>query len=114
MLTLHNPGLGDRRIRNQAIRLLQGADDLLIYAVRTGDGRIKIGGSADLVERLSHIHGGTAEVLALKPGKWADELALHRALADHAAEGREYYHPTPEVMAAVNGIRESIGLPTYR
>ena len=104
------PGSGNRRVRNEAIRALQANNASLIYAVRTRDGLIKIGCSTDLVTRLDHIKGGVEEILALKPGTFADELAIHRSLRGHATEGREYYFPTPSVLRAVNAMRAPLGL----
>lgn len=103
-------GPGMRRQRNEAIRLLQGTSELLIYAVRTSDGLIKIGGSADLINRLDHIKGGTAEILAMKPGTRHEERDIHRGLTGHATQGREYYLPTPSVLRVVNEMRVPLGL----
>lgn len=105
-----SPGMGNRRYRNAAIQALQTVDELLIYAVRTKDGLIKIGASGDLVTRLDHINGGVDEILALKPGTRRDELTIHRSLAGHAAVGREYYLPTPSVLKVVNELRVPLGL----
>lgn len=113
MNMLTNPGTNARTERNRAIRGIQGSAELLIYAVRTKDDLIKIGASADLVTRLDHIKGGTAELLAMKPGTRADEREIHQSLTGHAAEGREYYLPTPSVIKVVNAMRAPLGLEPY-
>lgn len=102
-------GLCDSRHRNASIRALQALGPL-VYAVRTKDGLVKIGVTTDLIERMKHIKGGTAELLALKPGDFDDELAIHRRLRGHATEGREYYLPTPTVLREVNTMRATLGL----
>lgn len=104
-------GLNSTRLRNQAIRALQSITGHLIYAIRTDDDLIKIGCTADLVDRMSHIKGGAKELLALRPGGFTDELAIHRRLKGHAAEGREYYLPTPAVLREVNVI--SVGITAH-
>ena len=49
---------------------------------------------------------------AFRFGDYDDEQAVHRSLAAQRIEGkREYYHPTPEVLAVVNEMRSDLGLP---
>lgn len=110
MSIITSSGIGNRRARNDALRALQGSADLLIYAVRTNDGLVKIGGSADIVNRLDHIKGGVSEILAIKPGTRHEERDIHRALSGHATDGREYYLPTPSVLKVVNAMRAPLGL----
>lgn len=52
---------------------------------------------------------GDAELLAIKPGTRADEADLHRQLVEHLHHGREWYNPTPEVLAVINEWREALG-----
>ena len=101
-------GLNETRLRNEALRGLQG-DGLILYAVRCPDGVIKIGATGDVARRLKHIDH--AEILALRYGTRADELAIHHSLKAHRHHGREWYHPTPEVLAVVNDMRDDFGLP---
>lgn len=101
--------ISNRTFQGQAIRALQG-DSSLIYAVRTGDDLIKIGCTSNFAERRHRIKGGTAEILALKPGTFADELAIHHSLKGHATDGREYYFPSPTVLRVVNEMRVPLGL----
>lgn len=81
----------------------------VIYAVRTRDNLIKIGHTTRLANRM-RAYGGLGNLLALRPGTRDDELALHRSLAAHVHHGREYYNPTPEVIAVINGMRATHGL----
>lgn len=98
-----------KRVLADALRAIQ-ADGLLIYAVLTKDGLVKIGATRDLAQRRHRINGGTAQILAIKPGTRADELAIHHSLRGHAVEGREYYLPTPAVLKIVNAMRAPLGL----
>ena len=84
------------------IASLQGGRPML-YAMRVKGGLIKIGCSRNIGERRRNL---TGELLAMAPGDFADELAIHQSLAGHAHHGREYYNPTPEVLAVVNELRE--------
>lgn len=99
----------ERTVLAKALRAIQG-DGMLIYAVRTNDDLIKIGATTDFATRRHHIKGGTAEILALRPGTRQDELDIHRSLAGHATDGREYYLPTPSVLQVVNAMRAPLGL----
>jgi len=84
----------------------------VVYALRVPDGAIKIGYSMDLPNRMRRfVRSSEAEILAVLPGEtMAEEQAIHGRLRDHVAYGREFYRPTPEVMAVVNRMREQIGL----
>jgi hypothetical protein len=80
----------------------------VVYAVRLPGPVIKIGCSSHLGQRMLAL--GAIEILAFKPGEYADEQAIHSTLVAHRHHGREYYHPTPEVMDVVNEMREDLGL----
>ena len=94
--------------RSDAFDALSSLGEVL-YAVRTPDGLVKIGHTRNMRNRMHTVVLGETEVLAFKFGTRADELAIHRQLAPHVARGREWYHPTPEVMALVNSWREALG-----
>lgn len=100
---------GRGHVRTQALKALIG-DRSVVYAIRTPDGLIKVGCSASLWNRRRSL-GAAAEILAFRFGDFDDEQAIHRALAEHRARGREYYHPTPAVMAMVNDMRDEWNLP---
>jgi len=96
-------GFGVRQ-RNASLRALGP----VVYAARCTDGVIKIGFTTNLAQRRWGI--GSAELLAFEPGTLADEQALHDRLAEHVHHGREWYYPTPGVLAVVNEMRERLGL----
>lgn len=87
--------------RGQALASLQHGEPML-YAMRVADGLIKIGCSRDVSERRRCL---TGELLAMMPGDFDSESDLHDDLAPHAHHGREWYNPTPEVIAVVNEMR---------
>lgn len=99
--------IADERRRSTAIHALTRGIKV-VYAMRVPDGAIKIGCTSNLPNRLSGLHG---EILAFRPGDFADEKELHLKLAAHRNRGREYYNPTPEVVAVVNDMRDHFGLP---
>lgn len=86
----------------------------VVYAIRLDDDIIKIGLTGNLMNRLSTVRcrakSTTGELLAFIPGDESDEAVLHTQLRTHLAHGREYYRPTPEVMAVVNEMRRQLGL----
>jgi hypothetical protein len=102
------------RARHDALRLLGDT----IYAARIGcTGAIKIGWTSDLCHRLTclkHTHQSQVELLAVVVGATRqDEALVHASFGDeHREHGREYYRPTPAVLALVNDWRAEVGLPT--
>ena len=96
------------RLIRECLRDLAGVE--LIYAIRLPDGIIKIGHTKDLMARRRHFDSGPEAILAIKPGAYDEEQAIHAKLAPHVARGREYYHPTPEVMGFVNDLRGRLGI----
>lgn len=88
----------------------------VVYAVRIDSGAIKFGCTGNLDNRLHTIRhqsgSATTELLAFEIGGFDDEKALHSRLDSSRIAGkREYYHPTPEVMAIVNGMRARLSQP---
>lgn len=98
-------GFGEPRPLTRRAALL--ALGPVVYAVRCGD-TIKIGHTRDLSNRMSGLHAD--ELLAVMPGTYDDEQALHARLVDHRHHGHEWYYPTPGVLAIVNEMRDRIGL----
>lgn len=92
--------------KHGALTALKGTG--VVYAMRVADGVIKIGHTANIAWRIYNLHG---EILGFTIGSLADEQALHAALSAHIHHGREWYHPTPEVLAVVAEMREELGLP---
>lgn len=80
----------------------------VLYAIRIKGGVIKIGCSAQIRKRRNWIQG--VEILALVPGDFDQEAAIHAQLAAHVHHGREWYNPTPEVLAVVNDMRAEFNL----
>jgi hypothetical protein len=76
-----------------------------IYYIRLDD-KIKIGWTANLEKRLRS-YPPHAEVVAEHPGTRADERDLHRSFKPSRAAGREWYYPTPEVMAHIEQARSA-------
>lgn len=99
--------------RREALALLGPS----LYAVWLPNlGAVKIGFSTNLYNRLKSITSDAGEpgtLLAVAPGATrADEQAIHDSLPDNdRARGREYYRPTPDVVAVVNTMRARTQLP---
>jgi len=96
------------RLIRECLRDLTGVE--LIYAIRCPDGVIKIGHTRDLAARRRHFDTTPKAILAVQPGTYDDEQAVHARLSPSLARGREYYHPTSEVLAYVNGVRTTLGI----
>lgn len=81
----------------------------VIYGFRTFDGLIKVGYTTDIVKRLGsqgvNRRNLSQRLLFLVPGSYEDEQAIHTWLHPHRARGREYYHPTAEMIEFVNLMR---------
>jgi len=97
----------DHLIR-ECLRDLVGIE--LIYAIRCPDGVIKIGHTRNLSARRRHFDTTPEAILAIRPGTYDEEQAVHASLRPHLARGQEYYHPTPEVLAYVNALRSTLGV----
>ncbi len=87
------------------------ANRTILYAIRVGDGSIKIGFTGNFYERARHIRmkDGGGEVLAFRFGTRQDESEIHKSLIAHRSRGREYYHPHPQVLELVNKWRAALG-----
>jgi hypothetical protein len=100
----------ERVERYVGIRALTATIPSVLYAVRLPGGTIKIGCTSNFASRLSS-YGPDSEVLGFRAGDRADEQAIHKSLKAHLRHGREWYHPTSEVFAVVNDMRDDFGLP---
>jgi hypothetical protein len=96
------------RLIMECLRDLTGIE--LIYAIRCPSGTIKIGHTRDLMARRRHFDSTLEAILAITPGTYGEEQAIHAQLQASVAHGREYYHPTPEVLTFINGLREALGI----
>ncbi len=86
----------------------------VVYAARLADGTIKIGWTQHFEDRLRYLSAHTdqdVELLAFQLGSRDDEQAIHHSLTDHLHHGREYYHPTSEVLDVVNEMRQALHMP---
>lgn len=83
--------------------LLTSLGDVVYFAQVRG-GIIKIGFTGDLARRRTELP--SARLLAFRFGTHADEQAIHARLVEHRARGREWYHPTDEVMAEAHAARD--------
>lgn len=96
-------GYGEKPISKTAAMTAVGP---VVYAVRVG-ALIKFGFTTDLGNRASSL--GADEVLAFAPGTPEVEQCIHISLKPSLAKGREWYHPTDEVLDVVNKMREVLG-----
>lgn len=75
-----------------------------VYFIQAGvDGPIKIGISADPVNRMAQMQTGmpqTLRLLAFYPGTREDERNLHKKMAAFRVRG-EWFHPCDEVLAVI-------------
>jgi hypothetical protein len=91
----------------------------LIYAFRLEHGAagnrftvIKIGHTTNLDTRRRHLGAEWVDLLAIKPGTLADEQNIHRRIPNaHRAYAREYYLPTPQIIAMLDEWRAAYNLP---
>lgn len=108
------PGVTAGRVtNNELLRLIQ-QDEPFVYALLTGHGALKIGFSTNLAQRKTSIdYGGFGRFLAMHPGTYADEQAIHRRMsADIRIDmRREYYYPIWDlVLPTVNAMRDRMGV----
>lgn len=86
----------------------------VVYVARLSDGTVKIGWTEHFDNRLRWLANHTdqdIELLGFRLGTYDDEQAIHATLVEHRARGREYYHPTVQVMAVVNAMRDELHMP---
>lgn len=88
-----------------AIQFTDKPDPGVVYYIRTG-GRIKIGHSTRLTQRLSQYPPDT-EVLYLAAGDKAMELSEHRRFSAYLADGREWFEDRPEVAGLIKAMARS-------
>ena len=74
-----------------------------IYYLRVGD-RVKIGFTTDLYQRMMQ-YPPNSELLALHPGTPALEKEMHQDFSRHLADGREWFHPNPELDAHIQKVQ---------
>lgn len=101
--------------QRQALKAVSMVFGATLYAFTFGP-FLKLGWTEHLDQRFYQLRhqaiarGYTApEFLGFAPGTREDEGALHRSLAASVAEGREWYNPTPDVLAVINDWRDQLG-----
>ncbi|WP_446224961.1 GIY-YIG nuclease family protein [Nocardia sp. IBHARD005] len=77
-----------------------------IYYIRVAD-RVKIGYTTDVHSRLATYPPGM-EVLCLRIGTKKLEAAEHRRFAEYLADGREWFIPHPDLIAAIEATRAGL------
>lgn len=81
----------------------------VVYYIRFG-GRIKIGTSINLLERLRDLYYD--ELLAIEPGSYDVEAKRHAYFRRTKVAGQnEWFHESPELILHINRLREEHGDP---
>ena len=97
------------RVAAEAARPPRHVD--VVYYVRVGE-HIKIGTTTDLPSRLKSF--GPSEFLACEPGSTTVERRRHRQFAADLAAGREWFHPSPALIAWVEAVKDEHPQPKRR
>lgn len=82
----------------------------VVYFIRTYDGLVKIGYTTNFKRRRKELTYPWENVLAVIPGSFAHEHALHEMYRASLVRGRETFELTPDLLAHINEIRESCGV----
>ena len=83
----------------------------VVYYVRVGE-HVKIGTTTNLPARLKSY--GPSEFLACEPGGLTVERRRHRQFAADLAAGREWFRPSPPLMAWIEAVRDEHPQPKRR
>ena len=83
----------------------------VVYVIRCPDGLIKIGWTHCLRVRRCAFDADFEDILAVIPGSYPDEQAIHQRFREHCVKGREYYRPAQEILDFINEIRARAGVP---
>jgi hypothetical protein len=82
----------------------------MVYFIRTPEGPIKIGTSSGWLHgRMNARHAQWTDILAITPGSYDEEAAWHERFAEHAL-GHELFEPHEDILAAINEIRDRLGV----
>lgn len=76
-----------------------------IYYIRVDD-KVKIGWTSNLPQRMKS-YPPHMVLLTDHPGTRADERDLHRTFKPSRASGREWYHPTQELLAHIGRAHDA-------
>jgi len=86
----------------------------VVYAIKTADDLIKFGYTTNLFGRLAHYGIGIKDarrLLMVKAGTPVTEQEILLRFARHVARGKEYFHPTGEIIEFINEHRSRMGVP---
>lgn len=84
----------------------------VIYYLRVGP-LVKIGYTGNLAGRLNNYPPDT-KLLAWRTDATPEmEREIHASLTAHGAARREWYYPTPEIIAVINQARIDCGIAKY-
>lgn len=110
---IYSGSAADSGSRDADILLAMKATEEVVYGIWTFDHLVKVGYSANLRKRMTS-YGITRKqfyrLLFVVPGTLEDEQCIHAVLRPHRARGREYYHPSGQVMEFVNDMRAEYGI----
>lgn len=98
----------EERYEAEKAALRQGRDGF-VYYLRVGE-RIKVGYSADVKRRMRQ-YPPTSQLLAVEPGDLALERSRHQQFAGSRADGREWFHPTVDLLEHVEQLVTEHGEP---
>lgn len=83
----------------------------VVYYVRVGE-HVKIGTTTNLPSRLKAF--GPSEFLACEPGSVTVERRRHKQFANDLAAGREWFNPSPALMAWIEAVKDEHPQPKRR
>jgi len=103
------------RAQRDKIHRAIGVAGEVVYYVRLGPDRLKVGVSYDLSARLRAFRAPIDALLAAEPGDMALEKKRHSQFAKYRLErpgSREEYSPAPDLVAWIDQVRAEHGDPT--
>lgn len=98
----------DERYEAEKVALRQDREGF-VYYLRVGE-RIKVGYSVDVKRRMRAYPPGS-QLLAVEPGDRELETQRHRQFAGSRTDGREWFRPTPDILALAEEIVDTYGEP---
>lgn len=94
---------------------MKAISDEVYFIAPVGGGRIKIGCSIQVKERLKAFQLNSPvelEILAVATGRWLDEQYIHWLCRATCWRG-EWFDPSPELLALIDEVRTTGKLPKY-
>ena len=87
---------------------LRGLD--IVYYLKTDDEHVKIGTTADIVERLRKLKADWSDVLAFELGSYDLEAERHRQFSHIRVDGCERFRLKPELVQHITDRRAALGV----